>query len=63
MAVGFQKHDIINIIGFNSPEWVIADVGAIFAGGIAAGVYTTNGAESCLYQAVHSQAKVIVVEG
>ena len=33
------------------------------AGGISAGVYATNGPEACKYQAKHSGAKVIVVEG
>ena len=32
------------------------------AGGIAAGIYTTNGPEACKYVARHSQAVVIVVE-
>lgn len=29
---------------------------------MVSGVYTTNGAEACLYQAEHSEAQVIVVE-
>jgi long-chain-fatty-acid--CoA ligase ACSBG len=28
----------VSILGFNSPEWFIADVAAIFAGGFAAGI-------------------------
>jgi len=59
---GFQQHKCINIIGFNSPEWVIANMGAIAAGGIAAGIYTTNNAEACHYVAEHSEAEVVVVE-
>lgn len=62
VKIGFDRHDCLNVIGFNSPEWVIADVGAILAGGIAAGIYTTNGPESCFYIADHSRAKVVVVE-
>lgn len=60
--VGLEPHQCISIIGFNSPEWFIADIGAIFAGGIAAGIYTTNGPESCFYVADHSKARVIVVD-
>jgi len=63
ISLGFERFDIINIIGFNAPEWVFANYGAIMAGGIAAGVYATNGPEACKYQAEHSGAKVIVVEG
>lgn len=28
----------VSILGFNSPEWFIADLGAILAGGLAAGI-------------------------
>ena len=57
----FNKFDRINIIGFNSPEWLIADLGCIMAGGIAAGIYTTYGADACQYISSNSLAKVVVV--
>ncbi len=60
---GFEKHQSVNIIGFNSFEWVVADLGCIKAGGVSAGVYTTNGEEVCQYQADHSDAHTIVIEG
>lgn len=62
IAAGLQPHEVVTIIGFNSPEWLIADVGAILAGGIPAGIYTTNGAEACHYIADHSRASLAVVE-
>lgn len=62
MSLGFAPHKAINIIGFNSPEWVIANMGAIAAGGIAAGIYTTNNAEACHYVSDHSEAEVVVCE-
>lgn len=40
-----------------------SQIGAIFAGGMAAGIYTTNAAEACQYIAQHSEAKVVVCEG
>jgi hypothetical protein len=52
----------VNIIGFNSPEWFIANMGAIAAGGLAAGIYTTNNPEACKYIAHHSEAEVVVCE-
>lgn len=55
--------DIINILGFNSHEWFIANTGAILAGCIAAGIYVTNSADSCRYISEHSKSQVIVVEG
>ena len=42
IALGFEPHDCVNVIGFNSPAWFMAQMGAILAGGKAAGVYTTN---------------------
>eukprot|EP01084_Bolivina_argentea_P239416 402415_1 len=47
--LGMKPHQAVAIIGFNSPEWFFSNMGAIFAGGKAAGIYTTNGAEGCKY--------------
>ena len=57
-----DMYKISNIIGFNSPEWLIANSGSIAAGCIAAGIYTSNIAESCLYISTHSKAEVLVLE-
>ena len=32
IAAGLPRHAAVSIIGFNSPEWLIANIGAIFAG-------------------------------
>lgn len=63
MAVGLERYEGVSIIGFNSPEWAIADVGAIFAGGIAAGIYTTNNPPACEFIAKHSNSTVVVCDG
>ncbi|KAJ8913170.1 hypothetical protein NQ315_009007 [Exocentrus adspersus] len=62
LSLGLERRHSVCILGFNSPEWFIADLGAIFAGGIAVGIYTTNSAEACLYCAESSEANIIVVE-
>eukprot|EP01108_Squamamoeba_japonica_P000651 TRINITY_DN121_c0_g2_i2.p1 TRINITY_DN121_c0_g2~~TRINITY_DN121_c0_g2_i2.p1 ORF type:complete len:615 (-),score=359.65 TRINITY_DN121_c0_g2_i2:153-1997(-) len=62
MSLGLQPHESVCIIGFNSPEWFFANMGAIAAGGKAAGIYTTNEADACQYIAEHSEARVAVVE-
>ena len=46
-AIGAEAADIVNILGFNSPEWLIANNGAQLNGGIAAGIYATNTADAC----------------
>jgi long-chain-fatty-acid--CoA ligase ACSBG len=62
IKIGVGRFDGICILGFNSPEWFIADLGAIYAGAIVAGIYTTNGPEACQYIAEHAKASVIFVE-
>ena len=62
MALGLEAHEAIAVRGFNSPEWFAADVGAILAGGVAAGIYTTNGPEASAYIVSHSGAKIVFVE-
>jgi long-chain-fatty-acid--CoA ligase ACSBG len=54
---------IVNILGFNSPEWFIANNGSILAGAIAAGIYATNLPDACKYITEHSKAQLIVLEG
>eukprot|EP01084_Bolivina_argentea_P090013 162264_1 len=62
VACGLEQWQSVSIIGFNSPQWLIADLGAIYAGGIVAGIYTTNNAGQCKYIAAHSKSGVAVVE-
>jgi long-chain-fatty-acid--CoA ligase ACSBG len=63
LSLGCDKFDTTNIIGFNSPEWFIANFGTILVGGIPAGIYSTNLSEACKYITQHSGAKVVVCEG
>lgn len=62
LKLGLERHHSVCIIGYNSPEWFISDLAAIYAGGFATGIYTTNSPEACQYCAEHSQANIIVVE-
>lgn len=62
MALGLEAGRAISIVGFNSPEWVIADVGAILAGGRPAGIYTTSSPAQCRYIAHHSESQIVVAE-
>lgn len=62
LKLGLERYHGVGILGFNSPEWFIADVGCILAGGLAAGIYTTNSAEACQYVADNCEANVLVVE-
>lgn len=62
IALGLQMYHGVCILGFNSPEWFISDLAAIFAGGFAAGIYTTNSPEACEHCARNCKAQIWVVE-
>ncbi|HVZ76430.1 MAG TPA: AMP-binding protein [Gemmatimonadaceae bacterium] len=62
MALGLEPGKGVAIIGFNRAEWFLADLGAIHAGAIPSGIYTTCTAEQCQYVAAHCEAQVAVVE-
>lgn len=62
IKLGLEPFHGVCILGFNSPEWFYADLGAIFAGGSAAGIYTTNSAEACEHCAINCEAQIWVVE-
>uniref|UniRef100_A0A671QS99 Long-chain-fatty-acid--CoA ligase ACSBG2 n=1 Tax=Sinocyclocheilus anshuiensis TaxID=1608454 RepID=A0A671QS99_9TELE len=62
LKLGLERYHGVGILGFNSVEWFIADIGAILAGGFAVGIYTTNSPEACQYVAENCQANILVVE-
>ncbi|XP_030583871.1 long-chain-fatty-acid--CoA ligase ACSBG2 [Archocentrus centrarchus] len=62
LKLGLERYHGVGILGFNSTEWFVADIGAILAGGFAVGIYTTNSPEACQYVAENSKANIIVVE-
>ncbi|XP_034036051.1 long-chain-fatty-acid--CoA ligase ACSBG2 isoform X2 [Thalassophryne amazonica] len=62
LKLGLQRCHGVGILGFNSSEWFISNIGAILAGGFAVGIYTTNSPEACQYVAENCKASVIVVE-
>lgn len=62
IQLGLARFDSVAIFGFNSPEWIMAEMACILAGGIAAGVYPTDTPDQVQYKAHHSGAVVAVVE-
>ncbi|XP_049576241.2 long-chain-fatty-acid--CoA ligase ACSBG2 isoform X1 [Syngnathus scovelli] len=62
LKLGLQRCHGVCILGFNSVEWFIADIGAILAGGFAVGIYATNSPEACQYVAENCKANILVVE-
>ena len=62
IAAGVQPREGVAILGYNAAEWVYADVGAILAGAIPAGIYTTRSPEQAAYIVDHCDARVAFVD-
>ncbi len=58
IMLGIEPGKGVSLIGQNSPEWLMADIGAILAGAMPAGIYATNSAEQVRYITDHCDAKV-----
>jgi long-chain acyl-CoA synthetase len=62
VALGVEPGQAVAILGANRPEWVICDVGAMAAGAVPAGIYTTSSPAECAYILNHCEAPVLLVE-
>ena len=62
IALGLEAGQPVCILGFNRPEWVIFDIAAMAAGGVPAGIYTTNSPAECKYILGHSEAPIVLLE-
>jgi long-chain acyl-CoA synthetase len=62
ISLGLRKGECVSLIGENRPEWVYSDIGTMCAGGVTAGIYTTNAAEQCGYIVDHSESRFYIVE-
>jgi long-chain acyl-CoA synthetase len=62
IALGVQPGDVVTILGFNRPEWVVMHLAAMAVGGAPAGIYTTSSPDEVHYVTNHSASPVILVE-
>jgi len=62
MGLGLEPGGKVVILGFNRPEWTIADLATMAAGGAPAGIYTTCSPEEVAYIAGHTEALVAIAE-
>ena len=62
MKLGLKPGGGVTIVGKNCPQWLIGNNGAIFAGGVATGIYITSTPEQCRYVAGHCGAVITIVE-
>jgi long-chain acyl-CoA synthetase len=62
LSLGFKKGERAAILATSSPDWVIADLGILSAGGATSTIYTSNTAEESAYILADSGARVCFVE-
>lgn len=62
VSLGLEKGDAACIIGDNSIEWVMADMGIQCIGGVSVGVYATNAWQQVEYVIHHCDAKFLFAE-
>ncbi len=59
--LGFRPGDTLAVLGDNKPEWIVAEFGAIAAGGVATGVYADCLPEEVQHLVIHARARLLVV--
>jgi long-subunit acyl-CoA synthetase (AMP-forming) len=62
IGLGVGPGQGVAILGGNRPEWLLAHLGAIAAGGLPTGIYVTSTAEQIEYILGHCEAAVAIVE-
>ena len=62
IKAGLKLKDTVAFIGFNSPEYHFGLHGTWLAGGVTAGIYTTNSEEACRYVLDHSESVICVCQ-
>jgi long-chain acyl-CoA synthetase len=61
-SLGFQRGDVMAIVGDNDPHWFWAELAAQALGGAITGVFSSSGANEVKYFLQLTDAKIIVVE-
>lgn len=62
LALGVQRGDVVCVLGFNRPEWVIMDMAAMMVGAVPAGIYWTSPPNEVEYVLNHSRSPVLLVD-
>lgn len=62
IKLGLEPNRTVAVYGFNSPQWFISEMGAIYSGGMVAGLYPTNSTEVNKYILGDCKANIVVCE-
>ncbi|WP_164156249.1 AMP-dependent synthetase/ligase [Sandarakinorhabdus rubra] len=63
IGIGIGKGDRVALVSENRPEWCLADLAIMAAGGISVPAYTTNTEADHLHILTNSGAKAVIVSG
>jgi len=61
-SLGFERGNLIAVLGDNRPEWVISELAAQSLGGASIGIYQDSGIDEVTYIVQQCQARYIVAE-
>ncbi|MGA9837460.1 MAG: AMP-binding protein, partial [Gemmatimonadaceae bacterium] len=61
ISLGLEPGKGVAIVGPNCPEWFVAALAAIHAGGLPTGIYATFAPDQCRYIAHHCEAQIAMV--
>ena len=62
VVLGLQPLNAVGIMSSNNPQWFLSSMGAIFAGGLSTGIYTTNTPVIVKYIVDHAPIDILVLE-
>ena len=62
LSWGLAPSQSVAVLGENRPEWVIADLGIMMAGGVTAAIYATNAVDGVQYVLEHADCRYAIVE-
>lgn len=62
IKLGLKARHTVGVLAFNCPEWFYSELAAIHAGGIIAGIYTTNSPDAVYYVLQSSRANLVIVD-
>ena len=60
LAKGLKPEECVIVLGDNSPEWLIAEFGTLYAGGVISGIYPDSLPEEVRYLIESTEARFIV---